>query len=345
MSTIPIQNIYYLLSYAWNKLDEKERVKVSIEGGTKLQDLFANVLLNGSKILLKRGINKSYVEYTEEIAGIKGKLLLEPTLKKALQQKQHTICTFDDYSPDILINQILHTSFYRLRHTEGLDAKLKLEIRRLLRYFPEISRIQLSRRDFKKARQTKVNRMYEFVLDVCELLFENSLPSEHPGEWVFMDFTRDESQMNRLYEAFVRRFYQIHLSGRCDVGSTKINWKFEASEAALDFLPGMTTDITIEDEERKVIIDAKFYQETMSVYYNKERIRSGNLYQLFAYLVNQENTSEKSILATGILLYPTVQNEYDLEYEYKGHKIFIKTVNLNMEWWKIEERLREIVKF
>ena len=28
---IPIENIYYLLCYAWNKLEEKERVNVSID--------------------------------------------------------------------------------------------------------------------------------------------------------------------------------------------------------------------------------------------------------------------------------------------------------------------------
>jgi 5-methylcytosine-specific restriction enzyme subunit McrC len=38
---IPIENIYYLLGYAWNKLEEKERVNVSIDDKTELLDLFA----------------------------------------------------------------------------------------------------------------------------------------------------------------------------------------------------------------------------------------------------------------------------------------------------------------
>jgi hypothetical protein len=41
---IPIENIYFLLCYAWNKLDEKERVDVSIDDKTELLDLFAKVL-------------------------------------------------------------------------------------------------------------------------------------------------------------------------------------------------------------------------------------------------------------------------------------------------------------
>ena len=64
---IPIKNIYYLLCYAWNKLDEKERIKVSIDDKTELLDLFAKVLINSTKVLLKRGIDRDYIEKEEKI--------------------------------------------------------------------------------------------------------------------------------------------------------------------------------------------------------------------------------------------------------------------------------------
>ena len=41
---IPIQNIYYLLCYAWDKLEEKELIDVDPVGMTELVDLFARVL-------------------------------------------------------------------------------------------------------------------------------------------------------------------------------------------------------------------------------------------------------------------------------------------------------------
>ena len=55
---IPIENIYYLLCYAWNILDEKDKVKVSVDDRTELLDLFAKILIQGTRILLKRGIEK-----------------------------------------------------------------------------------------------------------------------------------------------------------------------------------------------------------------------------------------------------------------------------------------------
>lgn len=86
--SIPIENIYYLLCYAWNKLDEKDRVAVSAEDYTKLLDLLAKVLINSTRILLKRGIDRNYVDVTAEFAGVKGKLQLSETIKSQLLSKQ-----------------------------------------------------------------------------------------------------------------------------------------------------------------------------------------------------------------------------------------------------------------
>ena len=68
---IPIENIYYLLCYAWNKLDEKDRVAIAIDDRSDLLDLLAKVLINATKMLLKRGIDKNYITSTIELAGIK----------------------------------------------------------------------------------------------------------------------------------------------------------------------------------------------------------------------------------------------------------------------------------
>src|SRR5688500_5276540 len=97
---IPIENIYYLLCYAWNTLAEKDRVAVSVDDRTSLLDLLAKILINSSRVLVRRGIDKSYVPVTEEFAGIKGKLELAATVKGQLHLRHRTICTFDEFSAD-----------------------------------------------------------------------------------------------------------------------------------------------------------------------------------------------------------------------------------------------------
>ncbi|MBN2439660.1 MAG: hypothetical protein JXL20_13790 [Deltaproteobacteria bacterium] len=54
---IPIQNIYYLLCYAWNRLEERDIVDVTGIDSTNLADLFAKVLIGGVGHLFKRGFD------------------------------------------------------------------------------------------------------------------------------------------------------------------------------------------------------------------------------------------------------------------------------------------------
>lgn len=340
---IPIENIYYLLCYAWDKLEEKEQVPVSIDDKTELLDLLAKVLLNATRILLKRGIDRNYVDYTTDIAGVKGKLAISETLKSNLLLKQRTVCSFDDFSANILQNQIVLTTIHRLIRTAGLDVGLKKELRKLMRMLGAVELIDLRAPMFKQVRLHRNNRLYGFLLKICQLIYESSLPAEEAGAWRFSDFTRDERKMNQLFEGFIRNFYRIE-QNVYKVRRENIAWQLSAyEENSKRFLPLMETDITLESATSKIIIDAKYYRETLTVNYDREKIRSNNLYQLFSYLMNQRDETERSKTAAGILLYPTIVQDYDLNFKYGSHDISIKTVNLNASWKDIEIRLKKLL--
>lgn len=342
--SIPIENIYFLLCYAWNRLEEKDRVEISIDDSTRLVDLFAKILINGTKILLKRGIDRNYVDQTGEINGIRGKLQLSQTIKSNLLEKQKTICIYDDFSADILPNRILYTTIYQLCRTKDLNKQLKEELFAISRMFSEITLIDISSSLFRQVRINRNNRFYGFLMDICKIIHESILPSEAKGGYQFLDFHRDDAKMAKLFEEFAFNFYRIEQS-TYRVRRENIFWNFQATiPNHMEFLPNMQTDITLESTDRKIIIDAKFYRETMKLHYNKERINSGNLYQLFSYLLNQEDSSKTTTRnATGMLLYPTVTQDYDLNFTYKDHPIHIRTVNLNMSWDRITKRLLEII--
>ena len=342
---IPIENIYYLLCYAWNKLDEKERVDVSIDDKTELLDLFAKVLINATKILLKRGIDKNYIDHTEELVGVKGKVQISQTLKSNLLFKQRTICTFDDFSANIISNRILVSTIYRLTRTKGLDKQLKNELVSLQRMLSAIEQIEITNSLFKQIRLNRNNRFYGFVMNICQIIYESTFPSEEHGKYKFSDFTRDDNKMNQLFEAFIRNFYKIEQRKYKTVKKETIKWQFDNTDnESYQYLPQMETDITLESDNEKIIIDAKFYRETMTVNYDKEKIKSINLYQLFSYLLNQQDGSSKTQNAKGILLYPTIETDYNLNFKYSNHNIQIRTVNLNSNWRKISSRLIEIIE-
>jgi 5-methylcytosine-specific restriction enzyme subunit McrC len=65
---IPIENLYMMLAYAWNRLDEAKLVDVSGLPQKGFPNLLARVLWSGTTHLIKRGFHKEYDETAEGTA-------------------------------------------------------------------------------------------------------------------------------------------------------------------------------------------------------------------------------------------------------------------------------------
>ena len=116
----------------------------------------------------------------------------------------------------------------------------------------------------------------------------------------------------------------------------------EINAGSMQFLPNMKTDISLESNNQKIIIDTKFYKDSlMTGQYGNRRIQSGNLYQIVSYLENVKYDQNKSL--EGILLYPTVDESLDLKYDYRGKQVSIKTINLNQNWKDLSTDLLNII--
>lgn len=119
---IPIQNIYYLLCYAWDELAERDIVDVkNISISTNLVDLFAKVLISGITHLLKRGVDRNYIPYDEDMQTIKGKINFPSTLSRNLLKRARAHCHFDELNHDVVHNQLLKKTIYNLIVIDELD--------------------------------------------------------------------------------------------------------------------------------------------------------------------------------------------------------------------------------
>jgi len=345
MQQIPIQNIYYLLCYAWDKLDESNIVDVKAISTTELIDLFAKILINCTAHLLKRGLDRYYIENEYIINGIKGKLNISASVKQNTLPSNKTICLYDEFDYDILHNQILKTTISKLLRAKNLDNELKDELHRLFIKMPPISEIQIRNSNFKQIRLHRNNYNYDFVLKVCQIINENLLIDESSGKYKFKNFLQEEKAMARLFESFVRNFYKIEQL-EFMVKRENIKWKLVPErETDLLMLPTMPTDISLISSSRKIIIDTKYYKEAFKARYSQSqyKINSNHLYQLFSYLINQESNLETTKTCEGILLYPAVGNEFRFSYTYENHRIRVLSINLDQEWFNIKKDLLEII--
>ena len=344
---IPVKNIYYLLCYAWDKLDEGEIKTVADSDYDSLLELFTRVLLNGCSNLFKRGLERNYILRSEQYAGIKGKLIIGDSLKRNSFEHGSAVCEFDEFEVNTIHNQILKATLWRLYKTEGVPSELRQTLRYSFERFASVDHIELSLRSFSGIKIHRNNANYDFLLKLCRLIYDSTVIEEQTGKYQFRDFVRDDFKMAALFEAFVRNFYRKHLVAEYKVTTPGIKWAAEPIEGSdLSMLPGMLTDIVLESTTRKIIIDAKYYREALKVNYERARFYSPNLYQLYSYLRNTEADLSNPLNASceGILLYPVVEYELDQTYKISGHLFSIKTVNLGGEWKEVERELLRIIE-
>ena len=108
----------------------------------------------------------------------------------------------------------------------------------------------------------------------------------------------------------------------------------------------MQSDVTLEYENKILIIDAKFYSKNTLKHYEKNIHHSGNLYQIFTYVKNKEmELKEKQYEVSGMLLYAKTNDSIqpDSDYVMSGNKISIKTLDMNQEFENIKRQLDAIV--
>src|SRR5207237_3898447 len=122
----------------------------------------------------------------------------------------------------------------------------------------------------------------------------------------FVDVLRDERKMAHVFEDFVRNFYRVE-QNHYHISRDRIAWDLTAepsSDDAARLLPRMETDVTLRSSTRTLVIEAKYYRETVAQRYGGEALHSHNLYQLFSYLKNLETRVGPDTQAEGMLLYP-----------------------------------------
>ena len=359
MRQIPIQNMYYILCYAWGMGEMRGKVNVGVERCDSIANLLVHVLLNATDDLLKRGLSQDYTVYGTEIDGIKSKINIGETLKLGRYKQGRIYCDFDELSSDILVNQIIYSTLRNALKIHGLSEQNESRLLTTIRRMPQMKRIRLFDSVFKSVRLHRNNTYYQFAINICRLLHQSMLPNESlSGKWNITDLMDDERVMNRIFEKFLMNFYKQECHEYYpDVGRSHIRFQLtpfgmtfaKSTDEAYRLLPVMETDMTLYNPrtKRKIILDAKYYKETLvSKYGERGKIRREHLSQILTYVMNQENDAALHTKDTqGILVYPTVDSELDVSYAYKdtNHVIRVSTVNLNQDWQMIEQRLKDII--
>lgn len=343
---IPIQNVYYLLCYAWGHMEESEVVdRASLEEVTEPQDLLGKVLAEGTFRLLRRGIDRGYRDVTEELGGVRGKLEVGETLKRAALSRGRTVCTYGELSRDVLHNRILWASLGVLLRSPALTNDVRREVALAHRRMEGIEEVRVTRQALGQVEIDRNMRIYRFLLSVCRLLHESTMVEETSGAIRFRDFRRDNATMWRLFEDFVAEFYRREQDRYTVSAQSKVDWFRAAAEELghLDRVPEMRPDLVLESRDRRLVIDTKYTSPLQPGRFGTRKLKSGHLYQMHAYLQNRQGTQPKGPRHEGILLYPTVDEPSRVDVRLGGFRVQARSVNLDQPWRGVHQDMLAVI--
>lgn len=337
---IPVQNVYYMLSYAFQVLNEQGYKNIATEPFRNIAELCAAILAKGISVQLKRGIGREYIPETGALSTIRGRIDFSESIKTRTMLKKQLICMYDDFSVNAYMNQVIKTTVGLLLRSD-ISKTRKKELRKLLVFFGEVEMLDVYNINWR-FQYNRNNHTYRMLISICYLIVNGLLQTNSSGTTRLMDFI-DEQRMSRLYEKFILEYFRRE-HPEIITNASQIPWQLDDEMNAM--LPVMQTDVMLSKDEKTLIIDAKYYSQTMQTQYDVHTLHSGNLYQIFTYVKNKESQlSSQPHEVSGMLLYAKTDETILPNYIYRmsGNRISVRTLDLDCTFEHIAAQLDTIV--
>lgn len=338
---IPIRNIYYMLSYAFKILNEQGYKSIETEQFDNVAELCAAILSKGVSLQLKRGLGREYIENTEPLSSLRGRIEISESIKTRSLMKRQLVCSYDEFSENSYMNRIIKTTMELLLRADIAKSRKK-ELRKLLVFFGDVDLLDIHTINWK-IQYNRNNQTYRLLISICYLVIKGLLQTNSDGTTRMMDFL-DEQRMSRLYEKFILEYY-IKECPQVKASASQIPWALDDGIGTM--LPVMQSDIMLKKGDTVLIIDAKYYSKTTQTQYDVHTLHSNNLYQIFTYVKNKDTElGDKPHTVSGMLLYSATDESVQPNntYQMSGNKISVRTLDLNCDFSQIRRQLDAIVQ-
>ena len=230
---IPIRNVYYMLSYAFQVLNEQGYKSLATEDFDNTAELCSAILVKGISMQLKRGLGREYLTQSEPLSTLRGRIDISESVKTQSLLKKQLVCTYDDFSVNSYMNRIIKSTMELLLHSD-ISKLRKKDLRKLLVYFSDVETINLYNVDWN-LQYNRNNQTYRMLISICYFVVKGLLQSQTDGTKKLMDFF-DEQRMCRLYEKFILEYFRKHYPS-IKANPSQIPWQLD--DGISDMLPVM----------------------------------------------------------------------------------------------------------
>lgn len=348
---IPIRNLWLLMFYASSLFRDLEQKKISIEENPDdIPDLVAEILCRRVEYRIKRNLFYGYQSREEVLGRVRGRINLLYSERHQLLDRGKIACRFDELTIDTARNRYVKSALEaisKMVSNGDLAHKCRLLAATLQRMGvvgdcpprAEISNERFGRHDSDDRP----------MVSAAHLAFNLALPTEFSGSKHLTSPDRTIVAIRRLFEKAIAGFYDVVLKpeGWSVTASKRLHWQIQGKSAKIDMiLPSMEADIILDHAKKncRIIIDTKFNEIFTKSLHRPEILRSGYIYQIYAYIRSQEDSDQSHVnRASGLLLHPSVGyfiNEY---VDIQNHRFRFANVDLGAKACEIRQQLITII--
>ncbi|MEZ6926429.1 MULTISPECIES: 5-methylcytosine-specific restriction endonuclease system specificity protein McrC [unclassified Aeromonas] len=353
IGSIPVRNLWLLMLYASDLFRDIEKAKVSVEDNPDdIPDLVAEILCRRVERRIRRNLSYGYQSREAVLGRVRGRIDQLNTERRRLLDRGKVACRFDELTIDTTRNYFVRAALeeiskvVRRRSLAHRCRSLAASLKRMGVIGERPNRSEVSMDRFGR-----LDADDKPMLAAAHLAFNIALPTEATGAKQLSLPDREITWIRKLYEKGIAGFYDVVLSKsgwRVDAGKT-MSWQIERKTLGIDkILPTMRTDIILDhsDAGRRIVIDTKFNSVVKRGWYREETLRSGYLYQIYAYLRSQEGKGDPLAQnASGLLLHPSVGYMVNEAVVIQNHEIRFATVDLGSSAREIREQLLQVLAF
>ncbi|MEQ1830224.1 MAG: 5-methylcytosine-specific restriction endonuclease system specificity protein McrC [Pirellula sp.] len=344
---IPVRNLWLLMLYASDLFRERGMGMVGLEDSPdELPDLVAEILSRAVETRQRRHLSFGYRSRNAELNRVRGRIDVLNTERRQLLARGQVACRFDEFTIDTprnrfvraaleTISRVVHRPDIARRCRSLANGMKTMGVSGNPPSLAQISTEQFGRHDTDD----------RFMVAAAKLAFDLALPTEASGRNVLLLPDREIRWIRKLFEKAMGGFYDVVLSPkgwrvRCGY---QLGWQIEQRTPGIDkILPIMKTDVVLEHplSGQRIVIDTKFTSIVTRGWYRDESLRSGYVYQIYAYLRSQVGRGDSlADSAQGLLLHPSVGTMVDETVVIQGHRIRFATVDLTSSANEIRSQL------
>ncbi|WP_442808232.1 5-methylcytosine-specific restriction endonuclease system specificity protein McrC [Trinickia soli] len=348
---IPVRNLWLLMLYASDLTRIKDAFNALLDDDDpeEIPDLVAKLLAHAVEQRLCRNVSRGYQHRAQNLTRVRGRIDILKTEAQQLLSRGEVYCRFEELTTNTPRNRLVRSALDVLAKLVR-DRTLGMQCRSLAAILGRsgVAGLRPSRAELAQDQIGRNDDHDRLMVELAKLAFDLALPTEEAGLTSLVSPERGDTWVRHLFEKAVLGFARVELQpiGWRIRGGAHMDWQTSAaSDGIADILPGMITDIIIDDLAvgRRLVIDTKFASVLGTSRFGSARLKSPYIYQMYTYLRSQEGLDPLWDGASGLFLHPAVDIRIRESVTIQGHAIAFATVNLAAEARTIRAELRDIL--